>query len=131
MPPSIEVMSTDQEQQPEPGAEPTVEVDERQPDWWHRDHPTFTALTGFFTGLAFVIVVPGLFIALLNLLFDDHTSEDLFPFVLVTLAIPLALVIAPRTRRFGLYMLIGMAVTAFVVAGVAALVLWYLVTYQS
>lgn len=131
MPPSIEVMSTDQEQQPEPGADPTVEVDERQPDWWHRDHPTFTALTGFFTGLAFVIVVPGLFIALLNLLFDDHTSEDLFPFVLVTLAIPLALVIAPRTRRFGLYMLIGMAVTAFVVAGVAALVLWYLVTYQS
>ena len=28
-------------------------------DWWHRDHPTFTALTGFFTGLVFVTVVPG------------------------------------------------------------------------
>ena len=104
---------------------------ERQPDWWHRDHPTFTALTGFFTGLAFVILVPGAFIALLRLLVDDETAEDLFPFVLVTLAVPIGLVIAPRTRRFGIYMLIGLAVTALVVLGVAALVLWYMITYDG
>jgi hypothetical protein len=103
----------------------------RPPDWWHRDHPTFTAITGFFAGLAFVIVVPGLFAAVLNWIFDYHRAESLFPFVLVTLAVPLGLVIAPRTRRFGLYMVVGMVSTALVVGGVAALVLWYMVTYQS
>ena len=104
---------------------------ERQPDWWHRDHPTFTALTGFFTGLAFVILVPSIFAGILHLLFEDHTAEDLFPMVLVTLVVPAALVTAPRTRRFGLYMVIGMVATALVVAGVTALVLWYLFQYQG
>lgn len=99
---------------------------ERQPNWWHRDHPTFTALTGFFTGLAFVIVVPGLFATILNLLVDYNTAEDLFPFVLVMLAVPIGLLIAHRTRRFGVYMVIGMLVTLVVVAGVSALVLWYM-----
>ena len=119
-------MTTDQDHEPEQAA-----TTQRQPDWWHRDHPTFTAITGFFTGLAFVIVVPGLFAAALGLLFDYHTAEDLFPFVLVTLAVPLGLVIVPRTRRFGLYMVIGMVTTALVVGGVTALVLWYMVNYQS
>jgi hypothetical protein len=100
---------------------------ERRTDWWHRDHPTFTALTGFFTGLAFVIVVPGLFATILNLLVDYNTAEDLFPFVLVMLAVPIGLLIAPRTRRFGIYMVIGMLVTLLVVAGVSALVLWYMI----
>ncbi|MDI6909070.1 hypothetical protein [Nocardioides sp.] len=104
---------------------------ERQPDWWHRDHPTFLSLAGFFTGLAFVIVVPGLFAAILGWIFEYHTAEDLFPLVLVTLAVPIGLVIAPRTRRFGKYMLIGMGVTALVVGGVSAVVLWFMVTYQS
>ena len=39
--------------------------------------------------------------------------------MLVTLAVPIGLVIAPRTRRFGIYMLIGMVATALVVGGVA------------
>ncbi|MBA2953428.1 hypothetical protein GON03_03815 [Nocardioides sp. MAH-18] len=108
-----------------------VPDDGRQPDWWHRDHPTFTALSGFFTGLAFVVVVPGLFIGLLNWLFADDTAEDLFPFVLVTLGVPIGLVIAPKTRRFGLYMLIGVVMTALVVLGVGGLVLWFMLTYQS
>jgi 4-amino-4-deoxy-L-arabinose transferase-like glycosyltransferase len=115
-------MSTDQEDLP---------TTEKAPDWWHRDHPTFTAITGFFTGLAFVIVVPGLFAAILNWIFEYHTAEELFPFVLVTLAVPVGLIIARRTRRFGTYMVIGMVSTALVVGGVAALVLWYMVTYQS
>lgn len=100
---------------------------ERRIDWWHRDHPTFTALTGFFTGLAFVIVVPGLFATILNLLVDYNTAEELFPFVLVMLAVPIGLLIAPRTRRFGIYMVIGMLVTLLVVASVSALVLWYMI----
>jgi len=125
-------MST--EEKPAGAAEPaTTTADqgegERQLDWWHRDHPTFTAITGFFTGLAFIIVVPGLFAAVLGLLFEYHTAEDLFPFVLVTLVVPLGLVIVPRTRRFGWYMLVGMATTALVIGGVAAVVLWYLVNH--
>jgi hypothetical protein len=103
---------------------------EREPDWWHRDHPTFTALTGFFTGLAFLLLVPALFAAVLGLLLDDR-AEELFPFVLVTLVVPVGLMLWPRTRRFGRYMLLGMVVTAVVVGGVAAVVLWYMVNYQS
>lgn len=103
----------------------------RPPDWWHRDHPTFTALTGFFTGLLFVIIVPGTFVALLRALVDYDTAEELFPLVLVTLVVPLGLVIAPRTRRFGWYMLIGIVSTAVVVVGTAALVVWYLYASDS
>ncbi|MDO9496807.1 MAG: hypothetical protein Q7J48_13975, partial [Nocardioides sp.] len=72
--------------------EPTTQP----PDWWHRDHPTFTALTGFFTGLAFVIVIPGVFAAILSAMFDYETAEDLFPFVVLTLAVPIGLLVAPR-----------------------------------
>jgi len=127
------MMSTEQDNQPAAGAPApqTAAPDQRAPDWWHRDHPTFTALTGFFTGLAFVVVVPGLFVGILSLVVADQTAEDLFPFVLVLLAIPIGLMVAPRTRRFGTYMMIGVATTALVVGGVAALVLWYMVEFQG
>lgn len=121
-------MTTEQETDPAGASQPSTE---RQPDWWHRDHPTFASLTGFFAGLAFVVLVPGLFIALLHVLVDDDTAEQLFPFVLVTLVVPIGLVIAPRTRRFGLYMVIGLVATAIVVAGVAGLVLWYMISSDS
>lgn len=127
-------MSERQTEQPtaaEGAAETAPEPPPREPDWWHRDHPTFASLTGFFTGLVFVIVVPGVFAGLLSAFVDDSTAEDLFPFVLVTLAVPLALVIVPRTRRFGRYMWLGMVLTLLVSAGVAAVVLWYLFTYQG
>jgi len=97
------------------------------PNWWHRDHPTFSALSGFFTGLLVVIIVPGAFAALLRLIFDYETAEELFPFVLVTFAVPITLIAVPRTRRFGRYMLLGMLATAAVVLGVAALVVWILI----
>jgi hypothetical protein len=95
-------------------------------NWWHRDHPVFYALTGFFTGLVTVIVVPGAFAAILNALFTYERAEDFFPFVLVIFSVPFALIVVPRTRRFGRYMLLGMLLTAIVVIGVAALVLWVL-----
>ena len=116
-------MSTEQTQRDEGPA--------RQPDWWHRDHPTFTAITGFFTGLAYIIVVPGLYAAVLSWLFDDATAEDLFPYVLISLAVPIGLAIVPKTRRFGLYMLIGVVATALVVIGVAFVVLWVMVGSEN
>ncbi|WP_341926641.1 hypothetical protein [Nocardioides psychrotolerans] len=123
-------MSTEQQDE---RAEPDeqAETEQRQPDWWHRDHPTFTALTGFFTGLAFVILVPGAFAAILSAMFDYGRAEELFPFVLLTLGVPIGLVAAPRTRRFGRYMLIGMSTTLVVVVGVAALVVWFLVEVEG
>jgi hypothetical protein len=98
--------------------------DEPRPDWWHRDHPVFTPLSGFFSGLAFMLVVPGLFGALLELFFSQATVTDLFPLVLVTLALPVVLVLRPRTRRFGLYFVLGMVATFVVVLGVTTLVVW-------
>ncbi len=105
----------------------TEEGGERQPSWWHRDHPTFAALSGFFTGLLFVALVPAVYVGILSLMFDNDRVEELFPFVLITLVVPLGLVANQKTRRFGTYFWIGMVLTAVVVVGVGALVLWYLV----
>jgi len=124
---SVDLSDTGAGSRPEAGPGGT----ERRTDWWHREHPTFTAITGFFTGLGFVIVVPGLFATILNLLVDYQRAEELFPFVLVMLAVPIGLLVVQRTRRFGIYLVIGMLVTLLVVAGVAALVLWYLLEYQG
>ena len=116
------------------GEGPPTEVEngsESPPDWWHRDHPTFIALTGFFTGMLFVTIVPGGFIGLLRLLFHYDTAEELFPLVAVALIVPTALVANARTRRFGIYMVIGMLLTALVVLGVTSLVLYFMVRYDG
>ena len=107
---------------------PATPAEDPQPSWWHRGHPVFAALTGFFTGLVFVVVVPGAYAAVLATLMDYEAAEELFPFVLVTLAVPIALLVHPLTRRFARYMLLGIFSTALVVGGVAALVLWLLVS---
>lgn len=106
-----------------------TEAGEQSPplDWWHRDHPTFTALTGFFAGMLFVTAVPGGFAGVLRLLLPYETAEKYFPWVLVTLLVPLGLVVFSRTRRFGLFMVVGMVLTALVVGGVTSLVLWFMV----
>ncbi len=137
-------MSTDKQEAVDEAAEPVADEpaadkddggdgvgDARQPSWWHRDHPTFAALTGFFTGLLFVALVPAAFYGVVSLIFDNDRAEDLFPFVLVTLVVPIGLVANERTRRFGTYFWIGMVLTAIVVVGVGALVLWYLVENQN
>jgi hypothetical protein len=100
-------------------------------DWWRRDHPTFAALTGFFSGMLFVTVVPGGFAGLLRLLFDYDTAARLFPLVAVTLVVPTALVANRRSRRFGLHFVLGMVITALVVLGVASLVLYLMVRYDG
>lgn len=106
------------------GAEPPT-------DWWHRDHPTFAALSGFFTGMLFVTAVPGGFAAVLRLLLSYDTAERWFPLVALTLVVPLALLVAPRTRRFGTYMVIGMVLTLLVLLGVTSLVLWFMVQMDA
>lgn len=100
-----------------------------EPSWWHRDHPMFTSLAGFYTGLVFIILIPGLFGAILRLFVEQETSERLFPYVLLTLVVPLALLIPKRTRRFATYMWIGIVSTFVVVVGVAAIVLWIMVNH--
>jgi hypothetical protein len=76
--------------------------------------------------LVAVIVVPGLAAGLLGTLAGSDTAGRLFPFLLLVFVVPIGLCIAPRTRRFGLYLLLGMVSTAVVVAGVAALTLFVL-----
>jgi len=103
-----------------------VDKGRRVPDWWHRDHPVFVPLAGFFTGMVFIILVPGTYAAVLKALVGFERAESLFPFVLLTLVVPIALLVPHRTRRFGRYMLFGVLATAVVVVGVALGVLWFL-----
>jgi hypothetical protein len=98
----------------------------RLPEWWHRDHPVFVPLAGFFTGMLFILLVPGTYAAVLKAMVGYQRTEDLFPFVLLTLVVPIGLLAPHHTRRFGRYMLFGVVATALVVVGVALGVLWFL-----
>ena len=100
-------------------------------DWWHHSHPTFAALTGFFTGMLFVTALPGALAGFLRLVFSYETAEKLFPLVGIALVVPIALLAKRKTRRFGIFMVIGMVVTALVVLGVASLVLYFMVRYDA
>jgi hypothetical protein len=121
-------MSSDETEVRDPVAEQDDGQTADRPSWWHRDHLTFSALSGFFTGLVFVLVVPAVFVGVLSLVFDDNDRvQQLFPLVLVTLVVPLFLVLSTTSRRFGTYMWIGIVTTALVVGGVSAVVLLALV----
>ena len=100
-------------------------------DWWHESHPTFAALTGFFSGMLFVTAVPGGFAGVLRLLFHYDTAAKLFPFVLLLFLVPTAMLFTPRTRRFAKFMWLGMIVTVLVVGGVTSLVLYFMVQYEG
>ena len=101
------------------------------PDWWHRDHPTFSALPGFFTGLVVVAVLPAIFYGLLRGIFSERVAEEAFPFVLLFLAVPIGLMVFPRTRRFGTFLLLGMLVTLLVVFGVGTFVFWLMLSTST
>jgi hypothetical protein len=123
-------MTTEQTPQQAPGQR-AAESGQESPDWWQRGHPTFIALAGFFSGMLCVTVVPGAYAGILRLLFHYETAERLFPYILAILAVPAVLVAVPRTRRFGTYMFIGMALTTLVVVTVASLVLFFMVRSQG
>ena len=105
----------------------TQESGEQSLGWWHHSHPTFAGITGFFAGMLYVTAVPGAFVGVLRLLFTYETAERLFPFVLIALALPIAMLVKRKTRRFAQFMFVGMIVTALVVLGVASLVLYFMV----
>jgi hypothetical protein len=107
---------------------PSKQRKRQLPEWWHRDHPVFVPLAGFFTGMAYIILIPGTYAAILKGLVGYERAEELFPFVLLTLVVPIGLIVPQRTRKFGRYMLFGVLATAVVVTGVALLVLYILVT---
>jgi hypothetical protein len=98
-----------------------------EPSWWHRSHPTFAGLVGFFSGVAYVIVVPGIYAALLGLLLSDSSAQRLFPLIALALLVPLALLIPRKTRRFAQFMLLGVVTTALVIGLTATLVIWVMV----
>jgi hypothetical protein len=109
------------------GAPPAPAVSgEADAPWWHRSHPVFTPLAAFFTGLVVVVVELGLFGAILGKLAGRENVLQLLPLGLVTLVVPLALLIRPGTRRFGVFMLTGMIATGVVIGGSGALTLWFL-----
>jgi hypothetical protein len=104
-----------------------METTRRRPDWWHRDHPIFVPLVGFFTGMAYVLFVPGVYGALLKAIVGYRRAEELFPFVLIMFVVPIGLLVPEHTRRFGRYMLFACIATLVVVVGVAVAVLLFLI----
>jgi hypothetical protein len=112
---------------PVESAEPVDGEPAAAPSWWHTSHPTFAGLVGFFVGVAYVIVVPGIYVTVLSLLLSDENVQRLFPLVAVALVVPLALLIPRKTRRFAQFMLLGVVSTALVIALTAVLVIWVMV----
>ncbi|WP_206055746.1 hypothetical protein [Nocardioides sp. GY 10127] len=94
--------------------------------WWRRGHPTFAALVGFYTGLVFVLVVPGAYAGVLSLVTDRSTAASAFPFVLLAFVVPIGLLVPRLTRRFARYMLLGIFSTALVVAIAGGVTLYVL-----
>lgn len=115
----------------ESGGTPAVETDDGEvapgSSWWHRSHPTFASLVGFFSGVAYVIIVPGIYAAFLSLLLSDSSAQRLFPLVAIALVVPLALLVPRKTRRFAQFMLLGVVATAVVIGLTATLVVWLMV----
>jgi hypothetical protein len=117
-------------------ADPSTAADEgsdasdvQEPRFWHRDHPVFTPLAGFFTGVASVVVVLGLLGAILDLVLGYDVSAHPWIFLValgVLLTIDLALVVAPGTRRFARYLLFGILTTPAVVLAAATFTTWLL-----
>lgn len=112
-------------------AAPAEETPERHGvfGWWRGSHPTFAALVGFYAGLVYIIVVPGVAGAILAAAFGQDRAEELFPWLGLTLVVPLALLLPRKTRRFAEFVWLGIISTFIVVVGVAALVLWLMVEH--
>ena len=100
------------------------------PRFWHRAHPVFTPLAGFFTGVVTIIVVLAALGWLLEEVFDYGVSDHPWVFLAAVGAVflvNLVLVALPGTRRFARYMLFGVLATPAVIAGVAALTTYLLI----
>ncbi|MBC7275913.1 hypothetical protein [Nocardioides sp.] len=94
--------------------------------WMQDSHPTVAALVGFYIGLAYAILVPGTWGALLTWVVGPERAEQLFAWVALTLLVPLALLIPRKTRRMAQFVWLGIILTVLVVVGVGGLVFWIL-----
>lgn len=97
--------------------------------WFHRGHPVFTPLAGFFTGVLSLVVILGALGWVLRNVLDVDLSENpryFFYALGALLVIDIALLVVPRTRRFAKYMLAALVTTPIVVGGVGALTLYLL-----
>jgi hypothetical protein len=104
-------------------------VTSRAVGWWRGSHPTVASLVGFYLGMVFIVVIPGLWGAITRAVVGTQRAEHLFPYVLLTLVVPAALLVPRKTRRFAEFVWIGIVSTAVVVGGVAILVLWFLINH--
>ncbi|WP_134767405.1 hypothetical protein [Nocardioides sp. 1609] len=89
------------------------------PRFWHREHPVFTPLAGFFAGVAAILVALLALGWLLDMVIGYDVSDH--PWILLVavglvLVVDLVLIALPRTRRFARYMLFGVLLTPLVVA---------------
>ena len=98
----------------------------RRPSWTQRDHPVFVPLASFFGGLLLVLFTFGLLGAIVSQVLGYDAAGTVFPYFFVMFVVPLVLIGFRATRRWGLYMLLGMVLTALVVIGVAAVTLYFL-----
>ncbi len=100
------------------------------PRFWHRDHPVFTPLAGFFTGTATILVVLAALGWLLDVVLGYDVSDHPWAFLLavgLVFLVVLVLVALPGSRRFARYMLLGVLVTPTVVALVAVATTYLLI----
>ncbi len=89
------------------------------------DTPMALSLGGFLAGCGYVVVVPGVMVSVGHALWPEYAGPGLTFTALVTLGVPLGLLVPARTRRFGTFMLVGLAVTLLVVAALVGVV-WML-----
>ena len=106
-------------------------TDEPATRWWHRADPAFVPLVGFFSGIVFLLALPGLVTSVLGAVLATDTVASLVPLVLVMVAVPAVLAAVPRTRRFGIHMALGMALSLVTIAVVGALVVWVLYAFTG
>jgi len=103
---------------------------EQPPNWGHGQSPyspdgstggskVGLSVGGFFTGVAWVVIVPALLAAVIGAILNNAQPAFIAAGVLSVLP-PIVLLFIPKARRFGAFWLMGMAVTAIVLAGVCA-----------
>ena len=103
---------------------------EQPPNWGHGQSPypngaagtpskVGLSVGGFFSGVAWVVIVPALLAAIIGAILNDAQPAFIAAGVLSLLP-PIVLLFVPKARRFGAFWLMGMAVTVIVLAGVCA-----------